>query len=310
MPEFYLIPKRLARKAPFLVTIAQTFEAVAFRRFFWLMRKLRLERALQLSALIFGATGSHSDKAEKARENLAIAFPDSSREWRKRTARQIFRHLGYSAAELIKLERIWEERDQRIEFVLEPEARKHMESKRTTIFVTAHVGAWQVASLVTRKFGFDISAIYAPESNPVINELMQGLRQSFGESLIPANAGPRPLMQALKEGRSIIMAMDTRPETGKLIPFFGKDALTNTSAAGLALRTGSALVVARAERLPGARYRITVYDPLTSPIPDAPVKQQAVAMTEIVHGYFEEWIREYPEQWVCLKRRWPKAHKL
>ena len=128
--------------------------------------------------------------------------------------------------------------------------------------------------------------------------------------MIPADAGPRPLLKALNAGESIIMAIDTRPDTGKLIPFFGVDALTNTSAVGLALRTDAAIVVSRAERLPGGRYRITVYDPLVSPIPDAPVKDQAVAVTEIVHRHFEDWIREYPEQWVCLKRRWPKAHKL
>ena len=39
-------------------------------------------------------------------------------------------------------------------------------------------------------------------------------------------------------------------------------------------------------------------------------KEQAVALTELVHGFFEDWIEEYPEQWICLKRRWPKAHKL
>jgi KDO2-lipid IV(A) lauroyltransferase len=310
MPEFYLIPKRLARKAPVLASIAQWIEAAVFRFIFALMRKLSLELALQLSAFTFGLGSVYSDKADKARTNLAIAFPDSSSEWREQTTKKIFRHLGYSAAELIKLEQIWQEREQRIEFVLEPEARKHMESKRATIFVTAHVGAWQVASLVTREFGFNVSAIYAPESNPALHDLMLDLRKSFGEKLIPADAGPRPIMKELKAGNSIIMATDTRPETGKLMPFFGVDALTNSSAAGLALRTSSALVVSRAERLPNARYRITVYDPLVSPIPDAPVKEQAVAMTEIVHRHFEGWIREYPQEWVCLKRRWPKAHKL
>ena len=310
MPEFYLVPKRLARKAPFLVTIAQWLEGVVFRCIFWLMHKLSVEQALQLSAFAFGLMGPHSDKAKKAVENLAIAFPDRSQEWREQTKKQIFRHLGYSAAELIKLEQIWEEREQRIEFVLEPEALKHMQSQHATIFITAHVGAWQVAPLVTRHYGFTVSAIYAPESNPIVLDLMLDLRKSFGETLIPADAGPRPLMKELQAGHSIIMAMDTRPETGKLIPFFGEDALTNTSAAGLALRTGAALVVSRAERLPHARYRITVYDPLVSPIPDAPVKEQAVALTAIVHRYFEQWITEYPEQWVCLKRRWPKAHKL
>ena len=310
MPEFYLVPKRLARKAPILVAIAQRIEGAIFRFIFWLMRKLSVEHALQISAVAFGLVGPRSDKAEKARENLAIAFPDRSREWREQTTRQIFRHLGYSAAELIKLEQIWEQREQRVEFVLEPEALKHMQSRRATVFITAHVGAWQVAPLVTRQFGFNVSAIYAPESNPIMLDLMLDLRKSFGETLIPADAGPRPLIRELQAGHSIIMAMDTRPETGKLIPFFGRDALTNTSAAGLSLRTGSALVVSRAERLPNARYRITVYDPLVSPIPDAPVKEQAVALTEIVHHYFEEWITEYPQQWVCLKRRWPKAHRL
>jgi KDO2-lipid IV(A) lauroyltransferase len=310
VPEFYLIPKRLARKAPVLVSIAQWVEGVAFRFTFWLMRKLSVERALQLSGFAFGLVGPHSDKAQKARDNLRIAFPDKSDEWREQTTRQIFRHLGYSAAELIKLEQIWEEREQRIEYVLEPGAREHMESRRATIFITAHVGSWQVAPLITKQYGFDINAIYAPESNPVMADLMLDLRKSWGDRMIPADSGPRPLIRELKAGRSIIMAMDTRPDTGKLIPFFGKDALTNTSAAGLALRTGAALVVARAERLPDARYRITMYDPLVSPIPDAPVKDQAVALTGLIHGYFEDWIREYPQQWVCLKRRWPKAHKL
>jgi len=310
VPEFYLVPKRLARKAPALVAIARRVEGAVFRSVFWLTRKLSVNRALQLSGYAFRLLGSRSDKAAKARENLAIAFPEQSDAWREQTTREIFRYLGISAAELIKLDQIWEEREQRIEFVLEPEARKHMESKRATIFITAHVGAWQVAPLVTRQFGFEISTIYAPESNPIMNELMYELRQSIGEHLIPADAGPRPLIKELNAGRSIVMAMDTRPEQGKLIPYFGRDALTNTSAAGLALRTGAALVAARAERLPDARYRITVYDPLQSPIPEAPVKEQAVALTELAYRYFEAWIREYPQEWICLKRRWPKAHKL
>ena len=310
MPQFYLIPKRLARKAPILVTITQWLEGVAFHFIFWLMRILSVERALQLSGFAFGLVGPHSDKAQKARDNLSVAFPDKPDEWREQTTRQIFRHLGYSAAELIKLGQIWEERDQRIEFVLEPGAREHMESKRATIFITAHVGPWHVSPLITKKYDFDINTIYAPESNPVVHDLMLDLRKTYGERMIPADSGPRPLIKELKAGRSIILAMDTRPDTGKLIPFFGRDALTNTSAVGLALRTGAALVVGRAERLPGARYRITMYDPLVSPIPDAPIKEQAVALTELIHGHFEDWISDHPEQWVCLKRRWPKAHKL
>lgn len=310
MPQFYFIPKRLARKAPVLVKMAQAVEATGFRFIFWLMRQLSVERARQLSAFAFGLVGPHSDKAKKARVNLGIAFPESTEEWRDQTTRGIFRSLGESAAELIKLEEIWEERDTRIDFVVHPAAHELMKAKKPTVFVTAHIGPWQVAPLVTKYYDLTINTIYAPESNTVVADLMRGLRHFLGERLISTEAGLRPLIKELAAGNSINMAMDTRLDTGKLVPFFGRDALTSTAAPGLALRTGAALIAARAERLPQGRYRITVYEPLTSPNPDAPQKDQVLALTAKINEYFEDWIREYPEQWICLKRRWPKAHKL
>ena len=310
MPQFYLIPKRLARKAPFLVAIAQAVEAAGFRFVFWLIQLLSIENARRVSAFAFGLLGHYSDKAKKAKTNLAIAFPDSTEEWREQTTRGIFRSLGESAAELIKLEQIWAERDVRIDFVMHPDAEALMKAKKPAIFVTAHVGPWQVAPLITKYYDLTINTIYAPESNSVVAELMHALRQFLGERLVSTDAGLRPLIKELKAGNSINMAMDTRLDSGKLVPFFGREALTSTSAAGLALRTGAALVVARAERLPEGRYRITMYEPLTSRNPDAPQKDQVLDLTAQINGYFENWIREYPDQWICLKRRWPKAHKL
>ena len=310
VPQFYLIPKRFARRAPWLTAIAQKVESAGIRSVFWLVRKLSLERASQLAAFVFGLIAPFSDKAKKARTNLGIAFPDSTETWRDQTTKEIFRSLGRSATDLIKLPQIWDEREQRIDFVVHPKAHEIMHSKHPAIYVTAHVGPWQVAPLVTRYYGLTISTIYAPESNPVVAQLLMELRESLGERLIASDAGLRPLIKELQSGNSINMAMDTRVDTGKLVPFFGREALTSTGAAGLALRTGAALVPARAERLPRGRFRITVYEPLVSNRPDAPQKEQVLALTAAINRHFEDWIREYPEQWICLKRRWPKAHKL
>lgn len=311
MPEFYLVPKRLARKAPFLVSLAHRLEAAFFHGIFWLFRRLGINSALGISGTAFRLLGPLGDKAQKARDNLAIAFPDTTQEWREQTVREIFRHLGYSAVELIKLDDIWRDKDERIEFVLEPGAREHVQSKRPTMFISAHVGPWQVATLITRECGYNCSLLYAPESNPIMNKLMRELRESISQDMISSEAGPRPILRELNAGNSVMLAMDTRPDTGKLIPFFGREALTNTSAVGLALRTGATVIVARGERLPNARYRITMYDPIEKPLPeDAPLKDQAAAMTETIHKHFEQWITEYPEQWICLKRRWPKKNRL
>ena len=84
--------------------------------------------------------------------------------------------------------------------------------------------------------GLDISTIYAPESNIALREKMRKLREAFGVKLIPSDAGARPLLRELNNGRCIGMAMDTRLDTGQLMPFFGREALTNTTAARLAHR--------------------------------------------------------------------------
>ena len=310
MPQYYLIPKRVARAAPALGRTSQWLEARLFQFIFWLIDRLSPERASAWGAALFGWLGPHTAKARKAEINLSIAFPEKDEIWRKRQVRGIFRSLGKSAAELIKLQQIWEERDKRLEFEVAPSTRKHLESGGAAVFVSAHVGPWQVANLISLHMQLQISTIYAPESNIALRRKMLELREAFGVKLIPSDAGVRPLLRELNSGRSIGMAMDTRLDTGHLLPFFGRDALTNITAARLALRTGAALVPIRGERLGGARYRVIVYDPIDPPADLRDPEQQAIAMTRHVHRHFEQWIKAQPDQWLCLKRRWPKAHKL
>ncbi len=309
MPEYYLVPKRAVRAWPWLGRSVQWLEARLFQAVFWLLDRLSPERASAWGAALFGWLGPYSDKARKADINLSIAFPDKTGAWRRQQVRGIFRSLGKSAGELIKLGQIWREHEERLEFEVSPAARAALKSDKGAVFVTAHIGPWQLTNLVSLHMDLEISTIYAPESNAALRKQMLMLRESFGVKLIPSDAGARPLLRELNAGRCIGMAMDTRLDSGVLIPFFGREALTNTTAARLALKTGSALLPIRAERLGKARYRVTVYDPVA--VPEAgDTDARALAMTEAVHHHFEQWIGEQPDQWICLKRRWPKAHKL
>jgi KDO2-lipid IV(A) lauroyltransferase len=311
MPEYYLIPKRVARRAPRLAAAARSLESATFRAVFALLRRLPLATANRFAGALFAALGAHTSKFDKALDNLAIAFPERDEAWRRATAREIFRHLGYAAVELVKLDQIWDEREHRLEFVMEPAARDHLEAGRPAVMVTAHVGPWQATNLIAQRYGLRISTIYARESSAAMRDAMARLRAKFGVGWIASDEGVRPLIRELEAGHSIGMAMDTRLDTGKLLPFFGREALTNTSAAGLALRTGAALIPVRAERLPGERYRITVCDPLACDAPPGTdAKDRALLLTTAVNRTFEQWIREAPEQWICLKRRWPKEHRL
>jgi KDO2-lipid IV(A) lauroyltransferase len=313
VPQYYLIPKRVARAAPAISRAAQWLEAGAFRIAFWLLRRLSFERASGLAASLFALIGPRLEKAGKVRANLAIAFPDMTEAETSAMTREIFRSLGLATVELIKMPLIWKQWEERIELVVDPASVDYLASSSAGVYVTAHVGPWQMAPipLIRHYFGGrPMALVFAPESNPRLQALMLELRSAISVDAISSEAGLRPLLKALNSGQSLALAVDTRLRTGKLVPFFGVDALTNISPARMALRTGTRLVPVHAERLGIGRFRITVQAPIEPSDPDAEEEEKAIDMTRQLNEVFEDWIRQAPEQWMCLKRRWPKAHRL
>jgi len=309
MPEYYLIPKKAGRAYPALGRAAIKVEAWIFRFLFWLLGLLSPERSSKAAGWVFSLLGPRSPMAQKVQRNLSIAFPVWHEQKLKQTTREVFRQLGMAVAELIHMRQIWEERDTRMEFCIDPLAQAHLDEGGATVFVTAHVGAWQLTNLISLQQGLTITTVYAAESNPMMHNMMYQLREAFGVKLLPVQAGVRPLLRELNNGNSIGLAMDTRLDTGEPLPFFGVDALSNTTAARLALRSGAALIPIRAERLKPGYFRVSVMAPIACPNPDESANDQASAMTVLINEHFEEWIKAAPEQWMCLKRRWPKPPK-
>jgi len=307
VPEYYLVPKKVARAVPLLGRALIWLEAQLFRFLFWVLGQLSVERASSVAAAIVGLIGPHTSVARTVRGNLAVAFPDWDEQDLHRTTRGIFRQLGMAVAELANIDKIWSEREQRLEFCIDPLAQAHLDAGGATVFVTAHVGAWQVVNLLARQQNLTATIVFAEESNPQVRDIMHRLRKAFGVKLLPTHAGVRPLLRELNAGHSIGLAMDTRLDTGEPLPFFGVEALTNTSTARMALRSGAALIPVRGERLRPGHFRVSVMAPIASPVPDATLAEQATAITQLISEQFEAWIKAAPDHWMCLKRRWPKT---
>ena len=100
------------------------------------------------------------------------------------------------------------------------------------------------------------------------------------------------------------MLVDQKLNDGIAVPFFGRPAMTAPALALLALRFDCDVLPARVERLRGARFRLTVCPPL--PLPHSGNQNADVAgLTAAVTAALEAWIRDRPEQWFWLHRRWP-----
>ena len=306
MPEYYLIPKGLIKRWPSLRQAAWAVEGWFFKALIGSARMLSPERAGTVLSWLFGLIGPHTAKAAKADLNLRFVLPQQNPRERRAMVKQIFRNLGLATAELLSANRILAEREQRFDFVTDPVTAALLAAQKPILFVTAHIGAWNLGNAMVPHYGMEASYLYAKEPNPWLHDLFYGMRKIPGIHLYPNTGGLLRLHRELAAGRCVGLVVDTRLDEGELIPLCGVPAPTNTLAARLALRTRVPLIPVRTERLPNHRYRITAGPPIPVPeeLPDE--QARAIAMTTEINRRFEQWIRDDPTQWVCLKRRWPK----
>lgn len=305
MSDHHLLPRTFKKAAQAIQSLIWRLQAWGVALIVGLLRWLPFGAACATAGWCSVQIGMRTPRANKIRKNFMVAFATKTPAEVDRILRRSFHNLGVLLVELVHLNRLWLQREQRIEFVLRPGA-KRPTTERPTIFTAAHIGAWQLTPLVGPYYGVKMPVLYAPQDNPYVDRIMLRLRRAYGTP-VKREGGIRVLIRALEQNHCIGLTLDTRLDAGEPVPFFGEDAWTNTVAARLALRYDCDLVPLLAERLPKGRYRVNVLPAVQARDPAAGVAEQSRDMVAQVNQLFEQWIRERPGEWFCMKRRWPKA---
>lgn len=305
MARFYFSSRRSHEVSARRRRLTWWFEAAVLKSVIGLLRIVPLNIAFSVSALIGQCLGRLSPRVDKVRRNLRVVMPDAQGERLERVTRSALASVGVTTAEMANLDRIWDQREQRLDFNIMPGATAP-QGDRPQIFVSAHIGAWTLTPLIGRYFGLTLPVIYAPEQNPHIDRTLYRLRETFANPLVSRDGGMRMFMRSLMRGESIGLTVDTRMDSGESVPFFGHPALTNTAPARLALRFGCDLVPVLAERRPGGRFRVNIHPPICPEQPEAGRDEKVLDMSRQINALFEQEIARRPEQWLCMKRRWPK----
>lgn len=181
------------------------------------------------------------------------------------------------------------------------------ESGKAAIFFSAHFGNWELISLAGSQSGLPLTLVYRAANNPLTEELLQNLRARASNARhVPKGVrAARALLQALQNNEALGMLVDQKLNSGVSVPFFGHPAMTAPAIAELALRLGCPVLGVRAERLGGARFRVTVEPPFTL-TPSGDREADVLAGLGKVHAVLERWIRERPDHWFWVHKRWPK----
>jgi KDO2-lipid IV(A) lauroyltransferase len=281
---------------------------VALIRLIWLAAApLPVDQASAFGERLGRWLGPRLGRNRHVLDSLAVAFPERDDVWLHETAVAIWGEIGRVLAEYPHLPAICAGgSDPRIELVSHFDLDQVRRGQPAMIFVAPHQANWNLPAMAGRLGGFPLSVLFRGQRNQRLEAIISRWRNTMPVGLIDAAAGPRPILQALAAGRSVGLQMDHRVETGEPVPFFGISAPTVTIPARLALKVETGLVPTRIERLEGARFRITLHEPIRADPSIADPRAAALRMTEQVYAHFERWIRERPAQWICAKRRWPK----
>lgn len=256
-----------------------------------------------LGQLLYALAGS---RRRIALRNLELCFPDWPLAQRRRVAR---RHFGWVARSVLERALLWWGDEARIRRLIRVEGdiglaeREMQASGRPTMWLCPHFVGLDVAGAAILLFQPRPGAsIYQAQSNPVIDAEMRRGRLRFGDVQIFArNESVKPLMRAVREGRGFfnLPDMDFGAKDAAFVPFFGVPAATLLAPSRMARALGMVVQPVIAELLPGGRgYVVRFLDPL----PDFPTAD-AVADTAALNRWIEARIRERPEQYLWVHKR-------
>ena len=181
------------------------------------------------------------------KRNLEIAFPDMAEWQRDRLLRGCFVSLGRLLGEFSQLPKATPEKlRELIEYdeVGLAHLREAEKNKRGVIFLTGHLGCWELHSFGWSALEYPLSFLVRPLDNPRIEEMIEGVRTRFGNRAIDKQSAARQSLRVLREGGTlgILSDLNTQTREGVFVPFFGKLACTTAGIATLALKTDAVVI--------------------------------------------------------------------
>lgn len=234
-------------------------------------------------------------------ENLSTALPELSSSRRRAIAKQTFQHVATTVLELLWLSR---PRFEDLEHLVSVEGLENYhrvrEAGRGVIAVTAHIGNWDLLACSQAIAGIPLHIVTKELSARRLSQLWMNRRREAGIAFIPARKSILAILRALRRGEVVGMVVDQRTaadEGGVLLPFFGRPAWTTRAPHILAARTGAALLPVSSYRRRDGRHVVSVGEELE-------LESTPEATMESINHHVEKWVRQNPEQWLWLHRRW------
>lgn len=234
--------------------------------------------------------------------NLQVVFgPEKQPGERARLAKAINRHAALVVLDLFWFSRWTNRRVKR--YVSTDEALVQVYSdKQPHIMVTGHLGSWELAGQSATLYGGSLTSVYALLGSGFTQKIMRLVRQTTGQKLVPREGAAISLLRALHDGHMVGLLLDQHTrvnEGGVFVDFMGLPATVSQIAAKLGIRREVPINIARCLHTGNGHYHTELVQSIDVHRDDKPAE-----VTQRIADALGEAIRETPEQWFWMYRRW------
>jgi len=235
--------------------------------------------------------------------NLRIAFPEWTDAQVAKVAAQVWNNVMLTALEVLWFTRHPDSLRQAVS--LDTALGKRffdMAAHGPLIFLTPHLGNWELAAQGFAAAGGRLAAVARPARNPWLAALLDRTRCRHGMEMVASRGAARGAMRALRDGKTLGMLIDqnVRPRRGGVfVDFFGLPVPTSRAPASLARRLDARVVCAALIRgEDGFHFETVELERPPSTYSDD------IELTADLLRLNEELIRRHPEQYAWSYERW------
>ncbi|MDX2234192.1 MAG: lysophospholipid acyltransferase family protein [Hyphomonadaceae bacterium] len=289
------------------VTLIHRLEDFGFGLYMGHFARMPIDRASDAGADWLTRLGPLTSAHTTALRNLRLAFPGETEAWRREVARGMWACIGRTVAEMPHLPSIHAYRaDSRLTVENAERLDAIRESGRGAVFISGHFANWELMPVAIAQRPVPCQMTYRPANNPLIDARILKIRENYGAKLQSAKGveGGVGLMRALSRGWSVALMNDQKYNEGVAAPLFGHVCMTADGPTRLARRFNIPLQPMSVKRT-GARFHAVVHAPLPTD-PGAPDATALPASVARINAFVEARVREAPDQWFWVHRRWPK----
>ncbi len=281
-------------------------QSIVIYFFFLLIKIIGLKLGRKVFSVVFKKIGplikTNNISNKNLKEILNIGIDE-----RKKIISSMWSNYGMVFAEYIYLYKFRKDnfKDKYIRIKGQKNLDEIIRNNKQVIFVSGHFGNFELMSMELDRQNIKLATIYRPLNNIFLNPFMEYLREKYicKNQIQKGFRGIRSIINYMQSNYSIALMIDQRVSEGKRIPFFGKEALTTTLPAQLALRYECDIVPIYISRHKHQYFDLEIYPPI-SIVGKEENEKNKNQITSDLNVILENMILRDPGQWIWTHNRW------